>query len=129
MATTVVNTVHSALPGKAQTVAHANLRKAKTPSTDDLRKAQIEADEMIRVGQAIERTRLLAGMTLDRFAREIERNPRQVSAWIRGKERPHFDAIFAVKCLQQPLVIALAELAHAGVEIDTVIRVRIKESA
>lgn len=84
---------------------------------------------MARIGSAIEAARLLARMTLDQFAREINRNPRQVSAWIHGKERPHFDAMFAVEKLQQPLVIALAGLAKRGVVVDTVIHLREEKSA
>lgn len=122
-----MNTVHTALPEKANTRLKADLRKAKIRTDVDLRKAEIDEAALVRIGSAIDRMRQLAGLTLDQLAREIDRNPRQVYKWIKGKERPHFDAIFRKKHLQQPFVIALAELADAGVQIDTVIRVSIKE--
>lgn len=48
----------------------------------------------------------------------------QLNRWIAGTERPQFDALFSIEWLRQPLVIALAGLAGAGVEVETVIRVR-----
>lgn len=82
-----------------------------------------------KVGKAVERMRTLAGLTLDELAGLIDRDSRQVARWITGEDRPHFDACFAVERLRMPLVIALAELVESGVEIDTVIRLRIRESA
>jgi hypothetical protein len=39
-------------------------------------------------------------------------------------KRPQMDAIFAVETLRQPLVVALSEIAGAGVEIETIVRIR-----
>jgi hypothetical protein len=43
--------------------------------------------------------------------------------WLSGARRPQFDKLFAVEALRQPLVIAMASLAH-DVEIVTEIRIR-----
>lgn len=54
----------------------------------------------------------------------------KVARWISGDERPHFDALFAIPDFQKHLVVALAsELGGSGIEIDTVIRLRMKEIA
>lgn len=113
----------STLPVKAENLAHADLRKAEIPY-------------LLQVGRAVERARRMRGWTNDEFAgkcvarREATRDPRQVAKWQNGKERPHFDVLFAIEddLFKNALVIALAALA-TGVEIDTVIRLRVKESA
>lgn len=105
---------HHRLPEKTvSAMAKADLRKPEIP------------DWRLDVGRAIERTRLLAGLSLKELAAAIARDERQVARWIAGTERPQFDAIFAVAALRQPLVVALAELAHAdGIDIVTSITVR-----
>ncbi len=89
-------------------------------------KAEVRKADMWRlaVGAAIERTRILSGLSLKEFARDIGRDERQIARWIDGTDRPQFDAIFGVDALRQPLVIALAELAGHGVELQTVITIR-----
>lgn len=77
-----------------------------------------------RVGGAVERCFSLAGLTLKEAADLIGRDRAQVGKWIAGTERPQIDAIFAVESLRCPLVIALSELAGAGVEVETTIRVK-----
>lgn len=95
----------------------------------DLRKA--EADEWkANVGRAIQRAYLLCGWTLKEFADKVKRDERQLARWISGEERPQLDTLFAVVALRQALIIALAELAGAGVEVETTVRViRRKEVA
>lgn len=88
----------------------------------DVRKAEV--DFRAQVGRAIQRAASLRGWTLKELAAAVNHDARQVARWINGQERPHFDALFAVEELRQPLVVAIAELAGEGVEIDTVIRVR-----
>lgn len=116
MSRTLPTSVPSPLPVRAEKYAKADLRKAET---DDFRQ---------RVGAAIERARMLCGWSLKEFAGKVDRDPRQVARWEDGTERPHFDALFHVESLRQPLVIALAELVEHGIEIDTVIRVRLKDA-
>lgn len=90
----------------------------------DVRKPDVDSWRA-DVGRAIERMRLLAGLSLKELAAAVVRDERQVSRWIAGTERPQFDALFAVAVLRQPLVVALAELAqHDGVDIVTQITVR-----
>lgn len=104
---------HHRLPDTTATMLKADLRK---PELSDWR---------VDVGHAIERMRLLAGLSLKELAAAIARDERQVARWIAGAERPQFDAIFAVAALRQPLVVALAELAQAdGIDIVTSITVR-----
>jgi ribosome-binding protein aMBF1 (putative translation factor) len=88
----------------------------------DLRKAEV-ADLREQIGRGIERARLLSGMSLKEFADAIGRDERQIARWITGAERPQFDAIFAVKELRGPLVIALAELSGT-VDVQTTLVIR-----
>jgi len=105
-------------------VAHRELadmqpRMAKA----DVRKPEM-FDFRAQVGGAIERAASLVGWSLKELAGKVDRDPRQVARWIDGSERPHFDALFAVEELRQPLVVAFAEMAGHGVEVETVVRVR-----
>lgn len=88
----------------------------------DLPKAEM-VDWRAQIGTAIERTRLLSGLSLKEFADAIGRDVRQVGRWITGDERAQLDAIFTVRELRGPLVIALAELSQT-VEVETTIRIR-----
>lgn len=89
----------------------------------DLRKAD-DAAWKVNVGRAIERVKGLSGLTLKEFADAVQRDERQVARWISGAERPQVDAILAAESLRQPLIIALAELAGAGVDVETTVRIR-----
>jgi ribosome-binding protein aMBF1 (putative translation factor) len=62
-----------------------------------------------RVAKVVERVRALSGMNLNEFALAVGRDPRQVSRWLKGEERPHIDAILASEQLQEPMLVALAE--------------------
>jgi transcriptional regulator with XRE-family HTH domain len=61
------------------------------------------------VAKWIERVRALSGKNLNEFAEAVGRDPRQVSRWLKGEERPHIDAIWASEQLQEPMLVALAE--------------------
>lgn len=88
----------------------------------DLRKPEI-GDFREQIGRGIERARLLSGLSLKEFADQIGRDERQIARWITGAERPQFDAIFAVKALRGPMVVALAELSET-VDVQTTIVIR-----
>lgn len=88
----------------------------------DLRKA--ETAWLKTVGQAIQRAASLVGWSLKELADHVGRDERQIARWINGGERPQFDALLAVEELQQPLVIAFAEMVGQRVDIETTIRVR-----
>lgn len=104
---------HPELPEMARkSIAKAVLRKAD--ATPEVRQ---------QVGRAIARAGSICGWTLKEFAAYVGRDPRQLARWISGVERPHFDALFAVPELRQPLVQALSELAGADVEINIKLRV------
>lgn len=102
----------NALPGQAK----ADLRKTETEPE--------QADWAAEIGRVVQRVRNFSGLSLKEFAAELGREERQVARWIAGTERPQFDVLFAVESFRQPLIIALAELAGQGVEIETVVRVR-----
>lgn len=76
------------------------------------------------IGRAIERARLLRGWSLKEMADAVGRDERQIARWINATERPQLDALFAPACFRQSMVVALAELAGAGVEVTTHISIR-----
>ena len=89
----------------------------------DLRKAEPQPWKA-EIGHAIQRAMSLRGWTLKEFAAAVERDPRQCARWIDGSERPQLDVLFAVAELRQPLIVALAEVAGEGVEVQTVVTIR-----
>lgn len=70
-----------------------------------------------RIGGCLDAARREIGWTVDQLAAELQRDPKQVGRWMRGEERTQVDAVFAVKLLQQPFVIALAKLAAMPIEV------------
>lgn len=94
----------------------------------DLRKAEMDPWRA-RVGQAMERLKQRSGLSLKEFADAVGRDERQVGRWFDGSEHPQIAAICAVEPLRQLLIIVLAELAGDAVEIETVVRVRRRQSA
>lgn len=76
------------------------------------------------VGQAVQRCLSLAGVTQKEAAALLHRDPAQVQRWIVGSERAQLDTLFAVEQFRQPLLIALAEMAGAGVSVETTITVK-----
>lgn len=118
MAESLRQPMRSPLPVRAEKYVRAHLRKA-----------EIVTEAEAKVGAAVERARTLRGWTLEELAGHARRNARQIAKWIKGQERTQFDVLFAIDDARwkNALVIALAELG-SGVEIDTVIRVRLKES-
>jgi len=108
----------ASLPKLSPAVITAERRMAKA----SLRKAQ--NDDWIVMGRIVERTRQLAGLSLKEFAAQVNRNPRQVAAWIEGREQPQAAVIYGVKTLRGYFLIAQAQDAGDGVELETVLRVR-----
>lgn len=96
-------------------MAKADLRNPEMPAET--------ADWRAQIGRALDRARLLAGMSLKEFADAIGRDERQIARWINGTERPQLDAMFSVKELRGPMVVALAELSET-VDVQTTITVR-----
>lgn len=107
---------HRELPEISGRMAKADLRKAEMP------------EFRVQVGRAIQRAISLVGWSLKELSGQVKRDERQLARWMNGAERPHFDALFAVEELRQPLVVALAELAGDQVVIETVVRVRRRAS-
>jgi hypothetical protein len=97
-------------------IGHPRMAKAELV---DVRKADV--DWKLQMGKVIERVQ--GPLLLKEFADAIDRDERQVKRWIDGKERPHFDAIFAVDRFRTRLVVALAELSH-DVDITTTLTIR-----
>jgi DNA-binding transcriptional regulator YiaG len=93
------------------------MAKASLP---EIRKTDL-TDWREEIGRAIRKVR--GDRSLKEFAVLIDRDDRTIARWEEGKERPQLDAIFAVKDLRGPLVLALAELSET-VEIETTLRIR-----
>lgn len=78
------------------------------------------ADE---IGGAIERAIVLAKLTKQDVAYRMGYTDQSaLSRWISGAETPQFAKLWAITELQEPLVIALAELA--AMVIETTVRTR-----
>lgn len=102
---------HRLLSESRPKMAHADLRKA-------------EKAEWIVLGKAVEGCRILLKLSLKEFAAELDRDERQVARWIAATERTQVDAIFAVVRFRRWFVIALAEQAGDGVELETTIKIQ-----
>lgn len=76
------------------------------------------------IGEVVDRTRTLCRLSIKEFADKLERDERQVRAWISGEEQTQIAVIFGVLDFRKPFVIALAEQAGTGVEIETIVRVK-----
>jgi hypothetical protein len=113
------------VPAPPVAVTSSLRRSAPRMAKVDLRKAEVDAHRQL-IGRALDRARQLRGWNLDEFADAVARDPRQVARWFAGTERAQFDAIFAVVSLRQPVIVAFAEIAGEGVEVETVVRVRRK---
>lgn len=92
--------------------------KAAHMAKADLRKPENHA------GQAIERAQQLCGWSLKEFAGAANRGERQLARWIDGSEHPQLDTLFAIVVFRRPLIIALAEQAGLGVDVQTVITLK-----
>lgn len=78
-----------------------------------------------QVGQALDRAIARANRTQKEVWAALGHNDgAQLNRWIAGTERPQFDALFAIAWLRAPLVIELAKMAGAGIEIETTVRIR-----
>jgi transcriptional regulator with XRE-family HTH domain len=86
----------------------------------DLRKPEPPND----VGAAIARAQQLRGWTLKEFADALDRDERQLARWIAGTEHPQLDTLFALVSFRHALIVALAEQAGLGVDVQTVITLR-----
>jgi DNA-binding transcriptional regulator YiaG len=92
----------------------------KTMAKMDVRKAD-EGDLRVEIGRAVRLTR--GTLSLKEFAAAIVRDERQIARWEEGKERPHVDAIFAVRAFRLVFIEALAGLDD-DVQVQTVITIR-----
>lgn len=75
-------------------------------------------------GRAIQRAQELRGWSLKEFAGAAKRGERQLARWIDGTEHPQLDTLFAILSFRLPLIQALAEIAGAGVEVETLVRIK-----
>jgi hypothetical protein len=106
------------LPETATATAKADLRKPKT-FIDYREKLAREVVEPVLRGLTLDE---VSGLILEATGRDI--NTRQIARWKTGEERPQFDAIVAVERFRHPLLIAWAQFIGAGVEMETVIKIR-----
>jgi DNA-binding transcriptional regulator YiaG len=110
--TAEVGASHVLRSDRRPTMAKASLPEIRKTDLTDWREG---------IGRAIRKVR--GDRSLKEFAVLIDRDDRTIARWEEGKERPQLDAIFAVKDLRGPLVLALAELSET-VEIETTLRIR-----
>ena len=107
-----VSVGHRLLADRRSRMAKAQLRN---PETDAWRG---------RIGQAILRVQQRSGLSLKEFAAAVQRDERQVARWFAGTEHAQLAAIFAVERMRHLLIVVLAELAGAHVEVTTSITVK-----
>ena len=86
-----------------------------------------DRDFRAEIGGVVQRAISLAGMTQKEAAAAMGRDSAQVARWIAGTERPQFDALMAVERLQEPTVIALAQVAGARTSTRIEFPDRVKE--
>ena len=102
---------HPVLPDKASRMAPGRVR------TPDI--AWSEA-----IGTALQRAVALVGWSNKEAAAKVGVDDAEFGKWLSGGRRPQLDRLFAVAELRQPLIVALAELAGEGVEVQTVVTIR-----
>lgn len=125
------NTVSGARDGMGSSIAQSQkpvISVDRRMAKADLRKAERDPWRE-EIGQAIERVKERSGLSLKEFAEAVQRDERQVGRWFDGTEHPQIAAIFAVALLRPLLIVVLAELAGADVDIETVVRIRRERSA
>lgn len=87
-------------------------------------KAVLRKAENNDAGRAITRARELRGWSLKEFSGVAKRGERQLARWEDGTEHPQLDTLFAIVSFRRVLIIALAELAGVGVDVETTITIR-----
>jgi len=78
----------------------------------------------LRVAGVVKRAFDLSGWSLKEFAAELGLDERQVSRWMNGQERPHFDRLIALHELHLPLLQAVLELGMNHVVVRTIVSVK-----
>lgn len=101
-------------------------RRPRLPDTrPTMAKAVLPKPESARdAGRAILRAQQLRGWSLKEFAAAAVRGERQLARWMDGSEHPQLDTLFAIVSFRIPLIVALAEVAGAGVEVETLVRLK-----
>jgi transcriptional regulator with XRE-family HTH domain len=87
-------------------------------------KADLRKPENNDVGRAIARAQQLCGWSLKEFAEAARREERQLARWMDGSEHAQLDTLFAIASFRRPLIIALAERAGLGVDVQYVVTIR-----
>lgn len=107
----------AALPQRERSeMSRAQMAKAGLRKADTGRKQAL--------GMAIRIARMSLGWNLNELAAKLpppdgsdERDPRQVARWEDGKERPHFDLLFDIPELCEPLTVQVAKVNGARVSV------------
>ncbi|MGP1666192.1 MAG: helix-turn-helix domain-containing protein [Rhodanobacter sp.] len=95
---------------------HRQSLEAVRPSMAKADLKEVEnRDFRSEIGAALVRMRMLVGETADQVARELGKDPAQISRWEKGSERPALDAYMAVERYRFPMLIVLAGLLDAEV--------------
>lgn len=94
------------------------MAKADLPKGEN---APVRSDWRL-LGECLDVARHALGWTVDRLARELRRDEKQVSRWMRGEERPQVEIIIEIPALDAEYAIALA--ARKGCVVETVVRLQ-----
>ena len=105
-----VSTLHRANGESAGRMAKASLPKGENPRWQEL-------------GACLDEARAELRWTLDRLARELDRDDKQVGRWLRGEERPQIEVVIGVGELRAPFCMALARRTPEC-EVETIVRIR-----
>ena len=76
---------------------------------------KVDADWQAAVGEAVRRAVASSGLSDKEAAAKVGVDPTEFSKWLKGERRPHFDRLFAVPELREPLCVQLARLSGADV--------------
>lgn len=83
-----------------------------------------DVDWVRAIGGAVQRAVAVVGWSHKEAAAKVGADDAEFGKWINGTRRPQLDRLFAVAELRSPLIIALAQLGGADVEISTSITIR-----
>lgn len=84
------------------------LRMAKANVTGD------DIDRMKAVGVAVFTAMTACKWGVKELAAKVGRDEAEVSRWLSGVRRPQFDLLFSIDEMQEPLVLALADVLAPG---------------
>lgn len=108
---------------KASLAGHLMSLETVRPQMAKADLKNLETDVKVLIGRAIARARQMVGWSAKELCGRVGVDQPTLSRWEAGTERPHFDRLFAIDELHEPLVVSLAGLDDEA-EVVTEIRFR-----